>query len=184
MKFQIKKLMFTSVLLLFVIFTSFFQYKSNKKDDLFINEIKKSRLNKQIEPDINCYLLEEVKTGKKIRISELGTKPIFISFWFTECKGCIYEFPSIEKLHLKFPDLQMLIITHDSTNKVQHFLRKHPFDLPFYTICESETYTKRVKIWPTTLLYNKNKMIFQIQNTGNYDSKNVFQLIEEQFSEK
>jgi thiol-disulfide isomerase/thioredoxin len=166
------------ILIISLITLLYFWNPTSKKNEKFVLELKNSRFKKEIDPNIFNYELLDVKSGKVVKMINFEKESVLISFWFTGCHGCIYEFPGLEKLHTKFPNLKMFIISHESPNKIRSFMLKNYTNLPFYTIYKSNTYTKNIKIWPTTMFYAKRKMIFQIQNTGNYDDNDIFDILE------
>ncbi|MCK5121992.1 MAG: TlpA family protein disulfide reductase, partial [Methylococcales bacterium] len=41
-------------------------------------------------------------TGKKIELAQLQGKPVIITFWATDCPGCIKEIPHLIELYQQF----------------------------------------------------------------------------------
>jgi thiol-disulfide isomerase/thioredoxin len=73
-------------------------------------------------------------------LSSFGDKIIILDFWNTYCTSCIRMFPLEDSLQAMFPnDLQFILITDDSKEKVARFLSNYnriqnkPLSLPIIT---------------------------------------------------
>ena len=68
--------------------------------------------------------------GNPIGPGNIRGKVNVINFWFTTCKPCIAEIPSLNALAKKYDGggVNFLAIARDSADRVNTFLDEHPFD--------------------------------------------------------
>lgn len=99
-------------------------------------------------------------------------KNIFINFWFKGCGGCEKEMPEIEALYKKYKDeIQFIIISNDSTEKVRQYIKKNRFSVPFYVFDKDYKFPYGITVFPTTHLLMDNKSVFIYASVGYYESK-------------
>jgi len=90
-----------------------------------------------VAPPIDINLMD--LTGKRIRLSDMRGKIVFLNFWTTWCPGCIVEIPAMEKLNnkLKDKDFVMLAISmQEPTSRVKDYFTKHK--LSFTALLDSK----------------------------------------------
>ncbi len=83
-----------------------------------------------------------------------------IHFWATWCKPCISEFDSIEKYHKSWKNVQLLMVTLESHEKMNTFLKDKKWNLPFYTTDSLQLpfSPKSIKYYPTTFSIKKDSL--------------------------
>ena len=98
--------------LLCLAFNSYGQ-KMNIVDPLYIND----RL-----PDLTLSHIINYPDGTA-KLSSFGHKLVILDFWSVHCTTCIHMFPLEDSLQQVFKDsVQFILVTMDSTKKVQKFL--------------------------------------------------------------
>jgi peroxiredoxin len=65
--------------------------------------------------------------GERLRLGDLRGSPVLVSFWASDCVGCIEEIPDLEKLHGDFAARGLRVITvampYDPPNRVVELTR-------------------------------------------------------------
>lgn len=67
-------------------------------------------------------LLDKFKTQETIKFNDSTT--YLLHFWATWCKPCISEFDTIEKYHKSWKNVEIVLITLESNEKMHSFLEK------------------------------------------------------------
>lgn len=78
-------------------------------------------------PDFSVTTIE----NRKLKLSELKGKTIVLNFWFRQCKPCVAEMPSLNKLVDKYKDnssVVFLSIALDSPEEIRSFVEKTTFN--------------------------------------------------------
>jgi thiol-disulfide isomerase/thioredoxin len=93
-------------------------------------------------------------------------KPALINFWNMLCRGCILEFPQLDKLREKYKDRInfIAITTDDSQDSIKKFLLKKPFN--FYHLIDGYNYsfkTLKMSGLPINLFIDRNGIIREIK---------------------
>lgn len=126
---------------------------------------------------------------KLFQLSECEGKYVLIDFWGTWCKPCIASLPKLKKIHSKYADkgLTMLSVAYDdSLEKVKQGISEH--DLTWNNIYQNAQDTSQyvltklfnVHAFPTILLIDPDgEIIFRL--SGNYSEKyeELFALLDE-----
>lgn len=104
------------------------------------------------------FLLEDLN-GNVIQLEDIHGKPMVLNLWFTTCKPCIAEIPSLNKIKNMYKDdVVFLAMTFNDPAAVKKFLDKHPFD--FAIIPSAENYINELTAsFPTTLFIDKSGKI-------------------------
>lgn len=114
-------------------------------------------------------VLFEREDGKKVRLSELRGKVVFLNFWATWCPPCIAEMPGINDLYQdlnKLPDLVFILVDADGDlTKSRRFLTTHQYHLPLYQLNSEIPATLFSGTLPTTVVINKQGQIV-LRETG------------------
>jgi thiol-disulfide isomerase/thioredoxin len=110
--------------------------------------------------------------GKLVSMEDYRGKVIFLNFWATWCMPCVAELPSIDKLHKKFKDenIVFLLISNEQTEKVTRYRSKKNYEIPFYIIDEDGFIPQQYfsQSIPTTFIINKEGRILKV-STGAED---------------
>lgn len=118
-------------------------------------------------PTINSSKVDAVfldGNGKKVSLSSLQGKVVFVNFWATWCPPCIKEMPSIQALKNKFAkkDVVFLMVDVDSQYaKSKAFMDKKSYDLPVYTPGGNISEHYLGNSVPTTLIFDKKGNLVQ-----------------------
>ena len=99
--------------------------------------------------------------GKIIDINDLTGKVIVMDFWAIGCKGCINEFPLLNKITDKFKNknVEFFGFALDHKSSLIPFLRKKPFKFQVFPLSEFVFREYSIKIMPTTLVIDKNGIL-------------------------
>lgn len=85
----------------------------------------------QAAPD---FQLNDVVTGKPVRLSNLKGKPVWINFWATWCDACRVEMPQMKEAYARYKDKGLVILGIDlqeSAQDVTEYARQGGYDWNF-----------------------------------------------------
>lgn len=109
----------------------------------------------------------EKADGMFINLESYRGKVMIVSYFQTWCGDCIREQPELMQLQQTFEkeQLQILMITDESWDKINAFKAKHSTTLDFY---KSEKTLKSIGIhrFPTTYLLDKNGQLVEAKVEG------------------
>ncbi|MDR2224173.1 MAG: TlpA family protein disulfide reductase [Flavobacteriaceae bacterium] len=115
--------------------------------------------------------------GKKVTLSSLKGKVVFVNFWATWCGPCIQEMPSIQALKDKMAKKNVVFLLVDIDGKYEKakaFMDKKGLSLPVYIPSGAIPSTYLGTSIPTTVIFDKKgNMIQRIVGGVDYDSKEV-----------
>jgi len=122
-------------------------------------------------------------TGKKIDLKDLRGKSVLVTFWATDCPGCIKEIPHLIDLYKQFHDggLEMIAVSmyYDPPNHVVDMT--NALQLPYHVALDLKAGLSQafgdVKLTPSTFLIAPNGKI-ALQKTGSFDFAKMKTLIE------
>ncbi len=123
-------------------------------------------------------------TGEKISIASLRGKPALITFWATDCPGCIKEIPHLKALHADYAAKGVNIIAiamqHDRPDHVIAMTkdRELPYTIALDPMGEAAKAFGNVRLTPTTFLLTPDSTI-AMQKLGVFDEKAMRQQLDE-----
>ena len=113
-------------------------------------------------------------TGKKIALHDLRGKPVLVTFWATDCPGCIQEIPHLIDLYRQYHDQGLQIIAvamyYDPPNHVVEMTKQQalPYDVALDIQAEHAKAFGDVRLTPTTFLISPAGSI-ALQKIGVFD---------------
>lgn len=113
-------------------------------------------------------------TGESIRLADLRGKPALITFWATDCPGCIEEIPHLIALHSEFAGQGLTVIAaamhYDPPNHVLEMAksRQIPYAIALDTDGTLAEHFDNVQLTPTTFLIDRAGNIV-MQKVGVFD---------------
>jgi len=121
--------------------------------------------------------------GRPVSLSDFRGKIVFLNFWTTWCFDCRVEMPHMEKLHQRFKDKEIAMVTinlQESAAQVKQFFKK--FKLTFTALLDSDGGTGalfRINSIPTSFILNREGIIIgKVMGPRKWDGKKAFALFE------
>jgi thiol-disulfide isomerase/thioredoxin len=133
----------------------------------------------QINPGAKNSLILKDPSGKQTNLGTHLNKPVFINFWATWCPPCRAEMPSIQKLYEKYKnEVNFLIISDQSLEKQQGFLKQNNYELPVYQLLSRPKGSFSYNVLPTTMIISSDeKIILKKEGAHNWNSKTIRKII-------
>ncbi|MGY6278190.1 peroxiredoxin family protein [Methylomonas sp. MgM2] len=131
-------------------------------------------------PDVGFKTIK----GGTIRLSELQGKPVIVTFWATDCPGCIEEIPHLISLHRQYGGEGLNIIgvamPYDPPNHVVTMAesKQLPYAVALDPSGELAQAFGEVRLTPTTFLIDRAGHIV-MQKVGTFDLHDMQQRIEQ-----
>lgn len=122
-------------------------------------------------------------TGKKIELAALQGKPVIITFWATDCAGCIKEIPHLielyEQYHSKGLEIIAVAMYYDPPNHVVEMTKAKqlPYDVALDLSAQHAMAFGQVQFTPSTFLISSTGNIV-LRKTGIFDLKKMKNQIE------
>ncbi|CAA9889342.1 Peroxiredoxin [Candidatus Methylobacter favarea] len=122
-------------------------------------------------------------TGKKISLNDLRGKPVIVTFWATDCPGCIREIPHLIDLYSRYHALGLEIIAvamyYDPPSHVVAMSRDQqlPYDVALDLKSEHARAFGDVRLTPTTFLIASDGSI-ALQKIGAFEPADMKTRIE------
>ena len=113
-------------------------------------------------------------TGKKIALKDLRGKPVLVTFWATDCSGCIKEIPHLIDLYTHYHERGLEIIAvamyYDPPNHVLRLTEDlHlPYNVALDLNAELAHAFDDVHLTPNTFLISPDGLI-ALKKTGAFD---------------
>ena len=133
----------------------------------------------QAAPDVTFSTI----TGKKIVLKQLHGKPVLVTFWATDCPGCIEEIPHLVELYNDYHDkgLEMIAVAmfYDPPNHVVAMTKAKqlPYDVALDLQGINAKLFRDVRLTPSTFLISPDSKIV-MHKTGSFDVQDMKQRIE------
>lgn len=121
-------------------------------------------------PDITFMSI----TGEKIKLKDWQGKPVIVTFWATDCPGCIKEIPHLIELYREYHERGLEIIAvamyYDPPNHVVEMTRAKqlPYKVALDLQAEHAKAFGDVRLTPTTFLIKPDGMI-ALHKIGEFD---------------
>ncbi|MDX2425128.1 MAG: TlpA disulfide reductase family protein [Cycloclasticus sp.] len=112
--------------------------------------------------------------GEKINLQALRGKPTLLTFWATDCPGCIKEIPHLKALHRDYTDKGVSIIAvamyYDRPDNVIAMSKQKqlPYKVALDPMAEASKAFGDVRLTPTTFLIAPDGSI-AMQKLGEFD---------------
>ena len=125
-------------------------------------------------------------TGKRIELAQLQNNPVIVTFWATDCPGCIKEIPHLIELYDQFHPLGLEIIAvamyYDPPSHVVEMTKAKqiPYDVALDLKAEHAYAFGQVQLTPTTFLISSAGIIIK-QKTGEFDVTDMKHQLENLF---
>lgn len=121
---------------------------------------------------------------KKVSLSSLKGKVVFINFWATWCPPCRAEMPSIQKLYTRFKNnknVVFLLVDADGKPDLSaNFMERRGFDLPVCTMVSEVPQNLFSGTLPTTAILDKSgRIVYTGLGAADYSSPKVIAFIEQ-----
>lgn len=122
--------------------------------------------------------------GNSLELASLKGRPVIVSFWATDCPGCIEEIPHLISLHQQYKSSGLAIIAvsmyYDPPNHVLAMAdsKQLPYEValdPSGTLAQA---FGNVQLTPTTFLIDKSGHII-MQKVGVFELSDMQQRIEQ-----
>ena len=131
-------------------------------------------------PDVSFKTIK----GETIRLAELQGKPALVTFWATDCPGCIEEIPHLIGLHHQYSQTGLSIIAvamhYDPPNHVLAMAesKQLPYAIALDPTSELAQAFGDVQLTPTTFLIDRTGNIV-MQKVGVFDLTDMQHRIEQ-----
>lgn len=118
--------------------------------------------------------------GESIELANLQGKPVLVTFWATDCRGCIEEIPLLIELHRQYSNAGLTIIAvamyYDPPNRVLAMAKSK--QLPYAVALDPSGSLARgfgnVQLTPTTFLIDRSGRIV-MQKIGTFELEDMRQ---------
>jgi peroxiredoxin len=120
---------------------------------------------------------------KRVKVSDLRGKIVFLNFWTTWCPACRVEMPAMEKLYGRFKDKDFAMVAismQESGEQVRNFFKKHK--LSFTALLDSDgsvgSRFGAISIPTTYILSREGGIIGKVVGAREWYSKEAISLFE------
>jgi peroxiredoxin len=141
------------------------------------NDVEISKLVGKPAPDFTVKTID----GKKVSIKSLKGKVVVLNFWFTQCRPCVEEMPTLNKFVEKYKgnkDVVFLapeVVAQTTKEDVEKFLKRAPFAYQIGLGGKDAAALYQVKIFPANFVIDKQGIVrmgyvgfnpFQLEEIG------------------
>lgn len=168
-----------NILIPFIALISFGLQAENKVDNI---EIKRAIYPDKGQQDDSDDIIMIDENGKKVALSELKGKVVFVNLWATWCRPCVEEMPTINNLKNKFGKNEnivfILLNVEADLKKSKKFMKDKNYDLPVYIATNTISSKYFQGAIPTTLIFNKEgDLEAQIQGSRDFDQPEIYKAL-------
>ena len=119
--------------------------------------------------------------GEEIRLERFRGELLFINLWASWCRPCVAELRSIERLWESLGDVEgvrFVMVSPEGERGVREFLRRNPYDLPFYTEAQRMPPAFGLRALPTTFIVDRQgRLVLVHRGAANWDTDRVRDLL-------
>jgi peroxiredoxin len=125
------------------------------------NNVELSKLVGKPAPDFTVKTID----GKKISLKSLKGKVVVMNFWFTMCRPCVEEIPTLNKFVEKYKDRKDIVFlapevrAETTIEDVQKFLKRAPFAYQIALGGNDAAKLYQAKVFPANFLIDKNGIV-------------------------
>ncbi len=151
---------------------------SQASPNTFFDALNMVRLNGDPSPQFVLPMLD----GTDVRLADFKGSVVFLNFWATYCQPCRSEMASIQTLHEKFDENDLVVLAisvGEPAMKVERYLSKQSFTFPIL-LDKSKTVARKygVNAVPTTLLIDRQgRLIAKALGPRNWASTPAFSIM-------
>lgn len=123
--------------------------------------------------------------GKRVSLTELKDKVIFLNLWATWCPPCVAEMPTIQKLYEQYENkIVFIMASREAAATLNQFVAKNGYNFPVYTYQGSVPLPFQTSGIPATFIISKSGII-KAKKVGaaNWNSPKVHQLMNDLLEE-
>jgi thiol-disulfide isomerase/thioredoxin len=116
--------------------------------------------------------------GKKVDLTELAGKTIFVNFWATWCKPCIQEMPSIIALReqLAGQNIEFYFASDEEADKVKKFMKSRRMSSGFVQVKNLESLG--IQALPTTFIFDgEGNLVFSEAGLRKWDEPAMVEMV-------
>jgi len=127
-------------------------------------------LSNRAAPDINLSIID----GRSLSLKALQGKPVLVTFWATDCVGCIREMPHLVEFHQEFANKGLTIVGvamyYDRPDRVLAMAeaKSLPYAIALDPKAEASRAFGDVRLTPTNFLIDARGKIVE-QKIGEFD---------------
>lgn len=141
-------------------------------NDLWINKLNYSTSTGKVDDNTGYTIKFQNAEGDTINIESLNKQFILVECWFSHCRECYKEMPRVQRIYDKYKHNSSINIfalhcriekEKENYKTGESILFKKGYDIPVLSININDSLLKemKVKVFPTTLIFNNHKLVFR-----------------------
>lgn len=141
-------------------------------NDLWINKLNYSTSTGKVDDNTGYTIKFQNAEGDTINIESLNKQFILVECWFSHCRECYKEMPRVQRIYNKYKHNSSINIfalhcriekEKENYKTGESILLKKGYDIPVLSININDSLLKemKVKVFPTTLIFNNYKLVFR-----------------------
>lgn len=139
------------------------------------------------EPPFYNWTVQDLN-GKKLNLSTLDGKVVFLNIWASWCGPCRREMPSIQRLYNAMRDKKVIFVcvSNEPLKNVKEFIndfeitieeKKQPFTVPVYVMKTESPSAFRYNAYPTTFIVSKGGEIDKYVGTKSWNDEEYKEML-------
>lgn len=118
--------------------------------------------------------------GEIFDLAAFKGKPVFLNFWASWCVPCLAEMPSIKTLKTALPNVEFVLVTSESKQAFQTYLKQADLDLNHYRLLTNVPTPLNHSVLPASFIINREGVVvFRQFGAVNWDAPETLQLLKE-----